>query len=207
MSDENTQADGGQQNQQPGGDTTPQPTPDGQGAPAQQPGEQRPDPFAIFPDADAFNARMDREARSRMNKTAKDAGFESWDAMTQRYDALRQALGDDAGKVTPDQPTNEGPDEAARLRMAVSVAQEVNLPVALIGRLQGGTADEMKADAESLMALVGASSAGVAVATPGVPAAPQGDGLPTVTAEQRRDPKWIRENESTVRALVAAGQW
>lgn len=38
-------------------------------------------PFAVFPDSDAFNARMDREANTRLKERARAEGFDSPDAL------------------------------------------------------------------------------------------------------------------------------
>lgn len=48
----------------------------------QQGGSGESKPFAVFPDADSFTARIDREARGRLGELAKELGFESPDALT-----------------------------------------------------------------------------------------------------------------------------
>lgn len=53
-------------------------------------------PYATFPDADSFAARMDREAKQRLAKQAEELGYESVDDMLAAAKAKREA--DDQAK-------------------------------------------------------------------------------------------------------------
>lgn len=64
-------------------------TPGGEQGGDEQP-EETTEPYAKFPDADSFKARMDREARSRLTSQAKDLGYESVDDMLAAAKSARE---------------------------------------------------------------------------------------------------------------------
>lgn len=95
----------------------------------------------------------------------------------------------------------EAATAAANLRAEkVLAAVNAGLPVTMAERLQGANADELATDAQRLAPLFKPDTPGV---PPPPPPAPPG---PAITAEQMADPKWIRENEATIRDAAAAGQ-
>lgn len=101
-------------------------------------------------------------------------------------------------------PSDQGPSESARLTMALQVGAKLNLPVALISRLQGSTPEEMEADAQTLLGVMGS---GATVARgPGVPAVPAGGQPLTITRTQMQDPKFVRENADAIRRAKAEGR-
>lgn len=148
-------------------------------------------PFAIFPDAASFKERVNREARQQQEKFAKDMGFDSSEAMRTALKA--QSSGQ---KKTEDQPTQ--PNEADRFRLMLQVGAEINLPAALISRLQGNTAEELKADAEQLQALFQTNQQQQQSKT-GIPNAPAGKNTPvTFTRDQLKDPAFVRANQAAI---------
>ena len=178
-----------------------QETPNGEG---QQPGQdnqsnqqqpaQSTQPFAIFPDSTSFNARLDREVRKNQEKLAKDLGYDSFDAMKSVI-PQRQPV----QAAQPTQPDN-------RLQTALAVAVEMGLPVNLVGRLQGSTPEEMKADAESLIRLLG-SPQQQQQPKPTIPNAPTGSGQPvTFTRAQMSNPAFVRENQAAIMQAAREGR-
>lgn len=173
-------------------------TPDAEGQQAEQnQSNQQPaqptQPFAIFPDSTSFNARLDREVRKNNEKLAKDLGYESFDAMKSVIPQRQPAQ--------PAQSTQ--PDN--RLQTALAVAVEMNLPSNLVGRLQGNTPEEMKADAESLIKLLGGAQQ--QPAKPTIPNAPTGGGqLVTFTRAQMGDPAFVRENKALIMQAAREGR-
>ena len=162
----------------------------------QQPAQsaQPTQPFAIFPDSTSFNARLDREVRKTQEKFAKDLGYDSFDAMKSVIPQRQQ----------PTQPAQSAqPDN--RLQTALSVAVEMNLPSNLVGRLQGNTPEEMKADAESLIKLLGGAQQ--QPAKPTIPSAPTGSGQPvTFTRAQMRNPAFVGENQAAIMQAAREGR-
>lgn len=53
--------------------------------------QQQQKPFAVFDSEEAFNARMDREARRRLEAAAKAAGFDSVDEFVEAAKKAREA--------------------------------------------------------------------------------------------------------------------
>lgn len=161
----------------------------------QQPAQsaQPTQPFAIFPDSTSFNARLDREVRKNNEKLAKDLGYESFDAMKSVIPQRQQAQ--PAQSAQPDN----------RLQTALAVAVEMNLPSNLVNRLQGNTPEEMKADAESLMKLLGGAQQ--QPAKPTIPNAPTGSGQPaTFTRAQMSNPVFVRENQAAIMQAAREGR-
>lgn len=173
------------------------PTPNTEaGQPVAQPVTEAPAPFAVFQDAKAFNQRLARETRKQMNEQAKAAGFDDWAHMQETLGALRQAP---TAAVTPEAVTPVAqpqapvlPDEAARLRMAIQTGTKLNLPTALVLRLQGETVAEMEADAQSLLGLMTAPRG------PGIPNVPQANQPVTFTKAQLQDAKFVREHKDEI---------
>lgn len=165
----------------------------------QQPAQsaQPTQPFAIFPDSTSFNARLDREVRKTQEKLAKDLGYESFDAMKSVIPQRQQA-------AQSTQPTQSAqPDN--RLQTALAVAVDMGLPVNLVNRLQGNTPEEMKADAESLIKLLGGAQQ--QPAKPTIPSAPSGNGQPvTFTRAQMGDPAFVRENKALIMQAAREGR-
>lgn len=155
-------------------------------------GQKKPAPFATFPDERSFARRMDREARKRLNEAAKAVGYDDWTHMQEELGKQKQQPGDD--KAAPRSAAN---DDSERLRLALQVASELNLPATLVGRLQGASVDEMRADAKALVGLLGK-----APGTPGIPGVPEGGKPTTFTQAQLRDPVFVREHRNEI--LVAA---
>ncbi|MGB5050248.1 MAG: hypothetical protein WBO46_15000 [Caldilineaceae bacterium] len=193
------------------GAVSPSPTSE---TPAAQPAPTpTPEPFATFPDADSLNKRLQREARKRMNASAKELGYDDWEHMQSELAAQRQAAspapadgdgGDTPAEDPPTQqpPTPTGQDEAARLRMALQVGTEKNLPPALIARLQGATAEEMAADADSLMAVMATGQP----RTPGIPGVPRNEQTATFTRAQLQDPAFVREHAADIQRASREGR-
>lgn len=212
MSDETTQASTATPNAG-AGQTAEQPNA-GQGQQTQQAGQEQANeaaqPFATFPTEKAFNQRLTREARRQMNETAKKAGFDDWQHMSDALATLRQsANGSDDDDPAAQQPGTAqaqpaaqpaGPSEADRLKMAIQVGAKLNLPAALVGRLQGDTPEAMEADAQSLVALMQAP------ARPGIPGAPQSETRATFTRAQLSDPAFVRAHEAEIRIAHRDGR-
>lgn len=172
--------------------------------------ESQAQPFAVFPDAKSFSQKVSREARKLMNEQAKAAGFDDWQHMQDSLAALRQPQ---TATPTPENP-QEGqaatpaptaapvaPDEAKRLRMALSVASDLNLPTALVARLQGETTEEMTADANRLLALFQQSPRG-----PGIPPAPKQNQPVTFTRAQLQNPAFVREHQAEIMQAAREGR-
>jgi len=83
--------------------------------------------------------------------------------------------------------------ETERLnRLRIEAASQAGLPVDLAARLQGGTVEELAADAARLKEFMKPS-------TPGTPPPPPRNGLtPVFTAEQLNDPAFVRENAAKI---------
>lgn len=176
-------------------------------------------PFRSFTDQrelDAFVQGSKSQAeRAAVRKLAKDMGFEDADEMREALQGLRQAQGGTvpmpAATATPSAPGTSGSvfappgadQVAARLQTALKVAAELNLPVALIARLQGASEEEMKADAQALLAVMGGSAAPRA---PGIPAVPATGQQITFTRTQLQDPKFVRDNAAAIRKAHAEGR-
>lgn len=176
---------------------------------AATPAEQ---PFAVFKDAKSFNQRLTREARKLMNEQAKEAGFDDWQHMQEGLAALRQPPVTEASstpanppegqqQVAAPTPVPSDQGEAQRLRMALTVASDLNLPTALVSRLQGETAEEMTADANRLLALFQQPVRG-----PGIPPAPRQNQPVTFTKAQMQDAKFVREHADELRRAMAEGR-
>jgi len=188
---------------------TPAATPDaGAVTTAAQPVTQTPaaeQPFATFPDAKSFNAKVGREARKLMNQQAKEAGFDDWEHMQESVAATRQPPAatptpgpEGTAAATPAAPAQ--PDEASRLRMALQIGTELNVPTALVARLQGATADEMRADATALLGLMTAPRG------PGIPPAVQQGHPVTFTRKQIQDPAYVREHQAEILQAAREGR-
>lgn len=172
------------------------------GGAAAQPGQ----PFAVFPTASAFNERLQRETRKELDQRAKAMGYDTWQAFeASTQPATPPATTADSGQPTaaesaPPTPPTPGPDEAARLRMALKVASDKGLPTALVSRLQGNTAEEMAADADQLLGLVQAPRG------PGIPGVPRNNQTTTFTRAQLRDPAFVRANAAAIQAAAREGR-
>ena len=181
------------------GQTTEQPADAGQkaGQEAQQPAQ----PFAVFETAQAFQKRLDRESRKILNQQAKALGYDDWQEMSEALQPLRR--GDDQSKAIevkqPESKQPPGVSDYERLRMALAVGQELNLPTALVSRLQGATLEEMKTDAQALLGLMGSSTQ----RGPGIPPAPHANQPATFTRNQLSDPVFVRANRE---AILQAGR-
>lgn len=80
-------------------------------------------------------------------------------------------------------------------RLRLEVAIEKRLPVELADRLRGATAEELAADADGLAALLQSSAPAPAPGTP-----PRSGQQPpaSFTAEQLRDPDFVRKNKAAI---------
>lgn len=174
-------------------------TPNVEGQATEQQRQAANQPFAIFPDSASFKARVDREARQLQDKTAKELGYDSFEAMKTTLQAARPI------KKEEDQPVQS--NEADRFRLMLQVGAEINLPAALISRLQGNTADELKADAERLQALFQSNQQQQQQPKQGIPNAPQGNSQPvTFTKEQLTNAAFVRENQVAIMAAARDGR-
>lgn len=184
------------------------PTPQAQTTPAAEPAQPYRS-FANQAELDAFVKSSKSQAeRSAIRKLAKDLGFEDADEMRESLQTLRQAQG---GASAPNQPENGQPAPAAqpsndatasRLQMALRVGAKLNLPVALIERLQGSTEAEMEADAQTLVTLMGTG----ATPRPGIPPVPAGNQPATFTTTQLQDAEFVRNNAAAIQAAAREGR-
>lgn len=187
----------------------------GQGAQAPQAGQepaQTPanEPFAIFPTEQAFRQRLSREARKEMNTFAKQAGFDDWTHLSETLATLRQGANDQeqpaqGAQAQPEQAQaqqqQQGPNEAERLRMALQVGAKLNLPAALVARLQGNTPEAMESDAQQLLSLMGTGAQRA-----GIPPVPQSQQPTTFTRQQLQDPAFVRANKDAIMRAAAEGR-
>lgn len=197
---------------QPGGAVpTPQATP-APSAPATPAADTQPtQPYRAF----ASQAELDefvkgaksQAGRAEIRKLAKDLGFEDADEMRDALATLRRAQGGGQPNTPGAEPpttTAQPSADVTRLQLALKVGAELNLPAALIGRLQGDTEEAMKADAESLQALMGSGTP--AARGPGIPPVPAGNQPVTFTREQLGDAKFVRANADAIRQAAAQGR-
>ncbi len=164
--------------------------------------------FADQQELDAFVKTAKGQAeRAGIRKLAKDLGFEDVDEMREALGTLRQAQGGtqpaQPGADAP--PSSQGPSESARLSMALTVGAKLNLPAALIGRLQGATPEEMEADAQVLLGLMSAGQASTP-RPPGIPAVPAHGQPVTFTRTQLQDAKFVREHQEAIRQAYREGR-
>lgn len=151
--------------------------------------------FASQDELDDFvSDRARRAERSALNREAKELGFANWQELSTKLGATRQGTEGKPNQPPDKQPAQQGPSEVEKLRMALSVGQELGLPAALISRLQGSTLDEMKADAQALMGLF----AGGQAQRPGILPAPQSSQPATFTRQQLQDPEFVRKNAQAI---------
>ncbi|MFN8493127.1 MAG: hypothetical protein U0350_36325 [Caldilineaceae bacterium] len=164
-------------------------------------------PFRVFnsqAELDEFMTKSKRQAERRaLNAKAKELGFEDWEDAQEAMAALRQPVtpkqdvpgnAQEVPEATPaTTSTQTGSSEAQRLKMALSVASDLNLPTALVARLQGDTPDEMKADGERLLALFQQPVRG-----PGIPSAPKQNQAVTFTRAQLQNPEFVRQNKDAI---------
>lgn len=200
---------------QPGGTTPP-----AQAAP-QTPGQppaaeaQPQQPYRVFADQaelDGFVKSAKSQAeRAGVRKLAKDMGFEDADEMRETLQALRRAQGGnpDGQPATPGAdapPATAAPSPAsnqgARLQMALEVGAKLNLPAALIARLQGDSVEAMEADAQTLLGLMGSNTQ----RGPTIPPVPAGGQPVTYTRAQLQDPAFVRANMDAIRKAAAEGR-
>ncbi len=76
--------------------------------------------------------------------------------------------------------------------MAIQAGTKLNLPTALVLRLQGSTVAEMEADAQSLLGLMTAPRG------PGIPNVPTQNQPVTFTKAQLQDAKFVREHKDEI---------
>lgn len=151
-------------------------------------------PFAIFPDAASFKARVDREAAKQQKELLKSLGFDSIEAMKAALSKQNQQGGE--------QQQEPQVNEAQRYQMALQVAVDMNLPAVLISRLQGNTVDDLRADAEKLQALFQNVQSKA-----GIPNAPAGQSKPiTFTRAQLQDPAFVRANKDAIMQAAREGR-
>lgn len=198
---------------QPNGQPTPAatPAPSAPATPSAEPTQQTQEPYRAFASQDELDTFVkgakSQAERSAVRKLAKDMGFEDADEMREALASLRQAQ----GGQQPAQPGAESPAQTAqpnadatRLSMALKVGAELNLPAALISRLQGDSEEAMKADAEALIGLMGSGTP--ASRGPGIPPVPAGNQPVTFTRAQLGNAKFVRENADAIRQAAAQGR-
>jgi len=178
--------------------------PAGTQAPAQAPQSQ---PFAVFPDAKSFEARVKREARKMLNEAARAAGYDDWEHMQSEIGQRQPAPTSSGTNVPASSQAAATSAEAERLQMALQVGARLNLPVALVARLQGRTPEEMEADAQQLLALIRPQGQQApAVQSPGIPSVPQTNQPTVFTRAQLQDPKFVREHADEIRKAAREGR-
>lgn len=202
-------------------------TPAGSQAQAQPAQPQTPpagEPYRTFATQkeleDFFVDRAKRAERSGVRQLAKEFGFEDVDDFR---DAVRTLRGPNSGAANggQQQPGSQNPQSQPAgapgpdLAMAIRVAAKLNLPATLIPRLQGGTDEEMEADAQSLMALMGQNGSAATPAQP-LPNAQRAPGIPPVPPTNqpvtltrsflRQNPQWVRANRAAVEAAQREGR-
>jgi len=187
------------------------PTPDAGAGQPQADATQQPDagatnpagqPFAVFPTATAFNERLQRETRKEMDARAKAMGHDTWQAFEQAQQARQAEATPAAPTATEPAPTTPapGPDEAARLRLAIEIGGDRGLPHALLTRLQGNSREEMEADADRLLGAMQQPRA------PGIPGVPRNNQSVTFTRAQLKDPAFVRANATAIQAAAREGR-
>lgn len=174
-------------------------------------GQQQQQPFIAFPDAKAFEKRMAREARRQMNAQAREAGFEDWDDMMAELGTKTAGSGTPtAGRQPGRQQSPETSNEADRLRMALGVGAKLNLPTALVARLQGSTPEEMEADAQALLTIMGQAQGGQQQQgqqrQPGIPGVQNNQQPTTFTRAQLQDPEFVRKNKDAILKAAREGR-
>lgn len=170
----------------------------------QQPAAQPFKSFASQEELDKFMAdRAKRAGRQALNAQARELGYDDWQEMQEALHGIRKTPAKVEG---PDSPAKADPasNEANRLRMALTVAGELNLPAALIGRLQGATVDEMKADAQMLLGLFQQSPA--AAQRPSIPPVPQSNQPVTFTQAQLQNPEFVRTHKDEILRAAREGR-
>lgn len=165
-------------------------TPTNQPAPAPSP------PPAPSPAPDAAPAPVPYDRFAEVNKRANElaARLEEMER-TRKADEDKTLAEQNKWKELAEKREAElAMERTARLRL--DVALKAGLPAEFAGRLMGSTEEELIADAAMLLPLVRPS-------TPGAP--PAGTRTPPTafTAEQLRDPKFVRDNKA---AILAAGK-
>lgn len=219
MSDNPTLTGGTAAPAENGAPPTPPAAPPAQAAQAQPAAEQATQPFRAFAnqkELDEFvKGSKSQAGRAALKKLATDLGFEDADEMREALQTLRQAQGG-AQPLTPTEPFDSAQgkpgaqapttqvDQASRLQMALTVGAKLNLPAALIGRLQGSTPDEMEADAQTLLALMGSTTR--QPPGPGIPPPPGGNPPVTFTRAQLQDAKFVREHAAEIQAAAREGR-
>lgn len=151
--------------------------------------------FASQDELDKFMAdRAKRASRQALNTLARDFGFDDSQEMQEALHAIRKTPAKGDSQDSP-QKADRGSDEVGRLRMALTVAGELNLPAALIGRLQGNTVEEMKADAQTMLALL---QPGTPAQRATIPPAPVAGQAITFTRAQLQDPAFVRAHKDEI---------
>lgn len=149
--------------------TAPQPAPEQAPAPAPVPYER----FAeVNKRANELAARLDELEKGR--KAAEDQALADQSKWKELAEKREQEL---------------NAERMARLRL--NAALKAGLPAEFAGRLMGSTEEELMADAQTLLPLVRPS-------TPGAP--PAGTRTPpaSFTADQLRDPEFVRKNKAEI---------
>lgn len=187
------------------------PAAQGQQADTQQQSQQ---PFRSFASQDELNTfmqdRVKRAETSALTTAAKAAGYESWEKMQEQVSAIRKALGQpgaEQSQAAASGGQQQAPDPTLqRLQLALQVGQQKNLPAALINRLQGATLEEMQADADALLALMGGQQQTQRPPGPGIPNAPGDQQQVTFTRAQIQNPEFVRKNADAIRRAAAEGR-
>lgn len=207
MSEETTSTptdNGGQPGLQPTQPATPATPPTTQSSAAQPVEPYR--AFATEADLTAFITKSKKQAeRAALRKLATDLGFEDADDLRDAVSGLRRA---DTTQAAANQPTtpeqgSQQPTAAERLTLALTVAETKGLPVTLVQRLQGNTKEEMEADADRLLALLGGA---VSLSRNGVPSTPTGNQPVTFTRAQLQDADFVRKNVAAIQQAAREGR-
>lgn len=187
---------------------------DGQQGNAEQQHNQQGEPFRVFSSQDELDKfmadRAKRAERKALNTQARTLGYDDWHEMQEALQAIRKTPAQDAQQSDSQQSSQKqdadrgSVDEAAKLRMALTVAGELNLPAALIGRLQGDTVEAMKADAEQLLGLFAQAPAARAVGA--IPRVPNGNQPVTFTRAQLQDAAFVRAHKDEIMRAANEGR-
>lgn len=164
-------------------DVTPQPTNQTAPPPAT-------DASAALPPA-AAPGPVPYERFTEVNKRAGELAARLEALEKQQKDAETQAMSEQGKwKELAEQRTAELEKERLE-RIRLNVALKTGLPAEFAGRLMGKTEEELTADAATLLPLVRPQ-------TPGNPPAPSRAPTTAFTAEQLRDPAFVRKNKAEI---------
>lgn len=98
------------------------------------------EPFAVFPDAASFNARMERATRSQLEAMAKDLGFDSVDAMKAAAKAKKEADDKNKSDLEKEKEAREKAEREKKDALEAANARLINADIKVFAA-QAGFAD------------------------------------------------------------------